>query len=135
MVRLCFVVYIFLERRENTINKLLFEIITSPFDLPVNPILEYLILGIIAIIAFNIAWEASPGGIFGSIIHYAVRTVAFIVMWAITRSIIALIKWIIANTVLAIAISMGLILMIMSIFFVVLLIRKRKDISKSMMYN
>ena len=119
----------FFRKEENTINKLLFEIITSPFDLPVNPILEYLLLGIIAIIAFNIAWEASPGGVFGSSIHYAVRTVVFIIVWAITRLIIALIKWIIANTFLAIAITIGLILMVISIFFVVSLMRKRKSIS------
>ena len=77
--------------------KLLFEILTSPLGLPIDAIWEYLILAVIGAIAFKVAWESSPGGIFGSLIHWSVRFVVFVVLWAIVYSIIALVQWIFAN--------------------------------------
>ena len=68
--------------------------------MPVNPILQYFILTIIGAVAFKIAWKVSPGGSLGSVIHYAVRLIAFITMWAITRVVIAVVKWMTENIVL-----------------------------------
>ena len=73
--------------------KLFFEILTDPLGLPINALWEYLILAIINVVAFNIAWDASPGGTWGSTIHWAVRLVAFVIIWAVTYGIIALAKW------------------------------------------
>ena len=79
------------------IFKLIFEILTDPLGLPINALWEYLILAIINVVAFKIGWDASPGGTWGSAIHWAVRLVAFVIIWAITYGIIALAKWLFAN--------------------------------------
>lgn len=92
-----------------TIYKFLFELLTSPLGLPIDAIWEYLILLVIGAIAFKIGWEVSPGGPFGSLIHWSVRGVAFVVLWAISYVIIATVKWIIANPVTILAIATAVI--------------------------
>ena len=89
--------------------KLIFEILTDPLGLPINALWEYLILAIINAVAFKIAWDASPGGFGGSAIHWAVRLVAFVIIWAVTYGIIALAKWIFANWIIALCIVAGII--------------------------
>lgn len=66
------------------VYKLIFEFLINPLGLPINPIYEYLILLAIAKLAFAIGWDKSPGGEFGSLIHYLYRTIAFFVLWALT---------------------------------------------------
>lgn len=69
--------------------KLIFELLTDPLGLPINALWEYFILLIIGAISFSVGWEASPGGRFGSIIHWCVRLIAFFVLWAITYGAIS----------------------------------------------
>lgn len=66
------------------VYKLIFEFLINPLGLPINPIYEYLILLAIAKLAFAIGWDKSPGGEFGSLIHYLYRTIVFFVLWALT---------------------------------------------------
>lgn len=75
----------------------IFELITDPLGLPISPIWEYLILLILGEIAFRIAWEASPGGFGGSAIHWFVRAIAFIVMWAVAYAMIVAAKFLVAH--------------------------------------
>ena len=91
--------------------KFLFEILTDPLGLPINALWEYLIIAIINAVAFKIAWDASPGGTFGSAIHWGVRLIAFVIIWAITYGVIALAKWIFANWIIALCIVVGLIIL------------------------
>ena len=106
--------------------KFIFELITDPLGLPINPIWEYVILLVLNEIAFQIAWNASPGGRWGSEIHWAVRIPMFIVLWAITYAIIVAVKWICTNWILVISIVGG-IAVVSGITAVVLLHqRKRK---------
>ena len=89
--------------------KFLFGILTDPLGLPIDAIWEYLILAVIGAIAFVIAWNASPGGDFGSLIHWVVRLIAFVILWAIVYGIIALVQWIFANWVLVLCILVGIV--------------------------
>ena len=91
--------------------KFLFEILTDPLGLPINALWEYLILAIINAIAFKIAWDASPGGFGGSAIHWVVRLIAFVIIWAVTYGIIALAKWIFVNWIVALFIVAGFIIL------------------------
>lgn len=75
--------------------KFFFELLTSPLGLPIDAIWEYVILAVIAAVAFCIGWVVSPGGEWGSAIHWVVRFVAFIVLWATVYGIIAAVNWII----------------------------------------
>ena len=98
--------------------KFLFGILTDPLGLPVDAIWEYLILAVIGAVAFWIAWEASPGGRFGSLIHWIVRLIAFVILWAIVYGIIAFLQWIFANWIVSICILGGLIVIVAVIAFV-----------------
>ncbi len=75
----------------------IYKLLISPLGLPVNALLEWIILLIIEKIAFKIAWEASRGGFWGSEIHWTVRTISFFVIWAITYAVIWTVKFVIAN--------------------------------------
>lgn len=80
----------------------IFELITDPLALPISPLWEYLILLVLGEIAFRIAWEASPGGFGGSggsAIHWFIRAIAFVAMWAVAYAIIAAAKFVIAHWV------------------------------------
>ena len=90
--------------------KFLFGLLTDPLGLPIDAIWEYLILAVIGAIAFWIAWKASPGGRFGSLIHWLVRLIAFIILWAIVYVIVALVQWTFANWVLILCFLGGIIL-------------------------
>ena len=77
----------------------IFELITDPLALPISPLWEYLILLVLGEISFRIAWEASPGGFGGSEIHWFVRAIAFVAMWAAASAVIAVAKFVIAHWV------------------------------------
>ena len=89
--------------------KFLFDLLTDPFGLPIHPLWEYLILAVIGAIAFVIGWNISPGGKLGSLIHWGVRLIVFVVLWAIVYGIIALVQWIFANWVLVLCILGGVV--------------------------
>lgn len=107
-----------------SLYKLIFEFLTEPLGLPVQWYWEYIILAIIGTVAFKIAWEISPGGRFGSEIHWAVRIVTFVVLWAIARGTILTIKWLISNWILASVIAITLVI---SIICIILIVRKHKQ--------
>lgn len=105
--------------------KFIFTLLTDPLGLPISPIWEYVILAILNQIAFKIAWNISPGGAWGSEIHWAVRIPAFCVMWVITYGIIWIIKWLTVNWVLVLSILVVTILVV-GIIFTILNVRKRR---------
>ena len=77
-----------------------FEWLTDPLGLPVHDLWEYGILAVIGILAFGFGWTVSGGGVFGSIVHWVVRFLAFLVLWAVAYVLLAAIQWLIANVVL-----------------------------------
>jgi hypothetical protein len=104
--------------------KLIFEFLTEPLGLPIQWYWEYIILGIVGTIAFNIAWEISPGGRFGSEIHWLVRIIAFVILWAIVRGIITAVQWLISNWASALIVSIVLVVLISCI---ILVVKKREE--------
>ena len=66
-----------------------FDLVTSPFGLPVNPICEYIILAVIGLIAYKVAYALA--GYFGTDsynrkgLHWIIRILIFIVLWAVVR--------------------------------------------------
>lgn len=77
----------------------IFETLTDPLGLPLSPLWEYIIMAVIGAIAFKIAWEASPGGQWGSEIHWTVRLLAMVIIWAIVRGIIEAARFVMAHWV------------------------------------
>lgn len=110
------------------IYSLFFDFLTDPLGLPIHPLWEYLILVVIGEVAFRIAWNASPGGFGGSTIHWIVRIIAFLVMWAVAYAVIAVAKFIIAHWIPIACIAGGLV--IASIIFVITYKRKDRILNK-----
>ena len=78
------------------IYKLIFTLLTDPLGLPIDPLWEYVILLIVGEIVHEIAWSASPGGTFGSLIYWVTKLLAFVVIWAVLYAIIAAVQFIVA---------------------------------------
>ena len=76
--------------------KLFYTLLTDPLGLPIEPLWEFVILLIVGEIVHEIAWKASPGGTFGSLIYWATKLLAFVIIWAALYAIIATIQFIIA---------------------------------------
>lgn len=91
-----------------TFYSFLFDILTDPLGLPINALYEYLILAFVGAIAFRIAWETSPGGFGGSTIHWSVRLIAFVAIWAVIYFVIWLGKLVIANWITVLCVIAGL---------------------------
>lgn len=106
--------------------KFLFELFTDPLSLPINPMYEYIILAVIGVFAFKIAWEISPGGIFGSEIHWSVRFIAFVVLWTVADFAIMAVQWLINNWMLTLIIICSIIAIIVAICLTVMVIKRKK---------
>ena len=76
--------------------KLFYTLLTDPLGLPIEPLWEYVILLIVGEIVHEIAWNASPGGTFGSLIYGVTKLLAFVIIWAVLYGIITTIQFIIA---------------------------------------
>ena len=95
----------------------LFDRITDPLDLPIAWYWEWIILAIIAFAAYAIAFRAVgdlydggmiSGSTAGSILHWIIRLIVFVVIWAITYFVIWLVKLIFAHWLLIVSILGGI---------------------------
>ncbi len=75
---------------------LVFEFLTHPLGLPINSLYEWIIMAILGGIAFVIAFSAvgklGLRGNEGSVAHWTIRFVVFVILWAITRLAILVIN-------------------------------------------
>lgn len=102
--------------------KFLFELITDPLGLPLPWYWDLLCMTAIGAVAFAIGWAISPGGELGSLIHWVVRAIAFIALWAIVYGIIVAAQWIIANWVFVLC----AVLFIVAVIAAVHIVRRNK---------
>ena len=74
----------------SAIFKFLFERATDPLGLPINPIYEYVILAVIGLVAYGIAYskvgDMYHGGLIsgrteGSFFHWLIRLILFVGLW------------------------------------------------------
>lgn len=72
----------------------LYELIIDPLGLPIDPMKEYIILGVIEWVAYILAYEkvgklygahAISGRMEGSLCHWGIRILYFIGIWAAVR--------------------------------------------------
>ena len=107
--------------------KSIFELLTSPLGLPIPTIWEWVILAIIGAIAFRIAWKVSPGGEFGSAIHWIVRFGIFIILWAVAYGIILLFQWLFDNWIVVLCVTVGIIVVGIIIWLVLRYKHRKKE--------
>ena len=103
--------------------KFIFDLATEPLGLPIEWYYEWLILAVIGYIAYLIAYEKVgslyhgdfiSGRAAGSFFHWIIRTIYFIVMWAITYGVIWIGKFVMAHKIevgigLGIAITLAIV--------------------------
>ncbi len=79
-------------------KKFIFDLITSSYSLFENPFYNYIAMFIVGSIAFAIAWnlvgEIGARGELGSILHWIIRFIAFIIIWFIFSILISIILFI-----------------------------------------
>lgn len=111
----------------------LFGRITDPLGLPIAWYWEWIILAVIELAAFAIAFRAVgdlydggmiSGSAAGSAIHWFIRLIAFVVIWAVTYFIIWLAKLIFAHWVVVVSILGGILVATAIIWVIVHYIRK-----------
>jgi len=85
------------------LKKILFELLTSPLTISDNYFVNYIIIGLIKIIAFKVAFKmVGDIGLFGevgSILHWIIRFVTFFLLWLVCCIITEVTKFIISHIV------------------------------------
>lgn len=116
--------------------KFIFDFATDPLGLPIEWYYEWVILGGIGYIAYLIAYDKVgdlyhgdfiSGRIAGSFFHWIIRTVYFIIMWAITYGVIWIGKFVISHKV---EVGIGLAIVILVAIVVKLVIWNTSDINR-----
>ena len=111
----------------------LFDRITDPLGLPIAWYWEWIILAIIAFAAYAIAFrtvgDLYDGGMIsgstaGSILHWIIRLIVFVVIWAITYFVIWLAKLIFAHWLLIVSILGGILVISAIVCLIVRYTRK-----------
>ena len=99
--------------------KVIFDFLTEPLGLPIEWYWEYLILAVIGLIAYIIAFRAVgdmydsgtiSGSVAGSFFHWLIRLIFFAAIWAITYGVIAVAKWLCDNWILVLCVLGGIVL-------------------------
>ncbi len=91
--------------------KILFDILKEPLGLPLNIVEEYIVLAIMGEAAYQLAYEKTgkwgrgftPGE--KSIMHWVIRAVYYVGMWAVLRVFIALYDFVVNNKILSLVIA------------------------------
>lgn len=104
----------------------IFDLLVSPFGLPINPVQEYILLAIVGGIAFLLAYRLA--GRFGmdsrerKVLHWTFRFIIFIALWVMIRVFI----WLYKNPFYA-AIVFGCVVLSAMGVVIVLFIRRHKQ--------
>lgn len=116
--------------------KFIFDLATEPLGLPIEWYYEWLILGVIEIIAYHIALDKVgdsyhshmiSGRMSGSFFHWIIRAACFIGLWAVTYGVIWIGKFVIANKVLVGSIA-GIILLLITAVRILLWKHSRNEL-------
>lgn len=104
-------------------KSLIFDLITSSFSVFNNPLNNYICMGILGMIAFKISYYIvgmlNLRGELGSIVHWTIRLIAFILLWIMCIVVIKTVIFIINNWINV------LIILILTVVFI--LIKKYAD--------
>ena len=81
-------------------DRFLFTILSHPLGLPVQAIWEYAILAVLALAVCAVGWELTSGSTLGLLKHWALRLLAFFLLWAAAYALLAAAQWVIAHLLL-----------------------------------
>lgn len=114
----------------------IFDKFTDPLTLPLEPLYEWIILGVIGLIAYVASFRivgdmydsgSISGSFLGSLFHWIIRLLIFVPVWFVVYWVIVIAQWIIANWVLALCILGGLIVVIAAVIGLIHYLNGRKN--------
>ncbi len=106
----------------------IFDRFTDPLTLPIEPLYEWIILGIIGLIAFAASFRiigdmydsgSISGSFLGSLLHWITRLFIFVPIWFVVYWVIVIAQWIITHWVLALSVLGGLIVLTVAIISII----------------
>ena len=115
--------------------KFIFDLLTDPLGLPIEWYWEYIVLLVIGAVAYAVAYrcvgDMYSGGMIdgstsGSFFHWLIRLILFVILWAVTYGIIAVVKWLTDNWVLVLSILGGVVATVCIAAVIAIIVRKRK---------
>lgn len=115
--------------------KFIFDLLTDPLGLPIEWYWEYIVLLVIGAVAYAVAYrfvgDMYSGGMIdgstsGSFFHWLIRLILFVILWAVTYGIIAVVKWLTDNWVLVLSILGGVVATVGIAAVIAIIVRKRK---------
>ena len=98
----------------------IFDRFTDPLTLPIEPLYEWIILGIIGLVAYAVSFlivgdmydsGSISGSFLGSLFHWIIRFFIFVPIWFVVYWVIVIAQWIISHWVLVLSILGGLIVL------------------------
>ena len=104
----------------------IFDKVTDPLTLPIHPLWEWFILGVIGFIAYKVAYrkvgnlyraEIISGRFAGSLCHWIIRFLIFVPIWAVVYWTIVFVQWIVAHWIAAIIIAVSAVILGITIKF------------------
>ena len=115
--------------------KFIFDLLPVPLGLPIEWYWEYIVLLVIGAVAYAVAYrcvgDMYSGGMIdgstsGSFFHWLIRLILFVILWAVTYGIIAVVKWLTDNWVLVLSILGGVVATVGIAAVIAIIVRKRK---------
>lgn len=106
----------------------IFDRFTDPLTLPIEPLYEWIILGIIGLIAYAASFRivgdmydsgSISGSFLGSLFHWIIRFFIFVPIWFVVYWVIVIAQWIITHWVLALSVLGGLIILFILIIGII----------------
>jgi len=113
----------------------IFDRLTDPLGLPIEWYWEWIILAVVELAAYVIAYRAVgnlysdgliDGRTAGSVFHWIIRLIAFIVIWAITYGVIWLVRFITAHWVVVLSVLGGVLLVVTVLSLIIPHFRKNR---------
>jgi len=114
----------------------IFDKFTDPLTLPVEPLYEWIILGVIGLIAYIASFRivgvmydsgSISGSFLGSLFHWIIRLLIFVPVWFVVYWVIVIAQWIIAHWVLALCILGGVAVVVATIIGVLYYLNNRNE--------
>ena len=117
----------------------IFDRLTDPLGLPIETWKEWIVLGVIGVVAYNVAFQSVgdlyrsgsiSGGAAGSILHWTIRFGVFAAIWAVAYGVIAVGKFVIAHWVTILCVLGGS-LFAATVIGIMVIVRRKKTFSTS----
>jgi len=98
------------------LKKIIFDLLTSPLNVSDNYLIDYIIMAMIGFVAFKMAFkivgDTGIRGEVGSILHWSIRCVLFLLLWFLCSIIISVVKYVTEHTLLSLILFSGVIVAI-----------------------